>query len=168
MKIRIFIVVSFLIFYFSDACLANPIIAFPSFGGTFTFNTGYALLIDCLSDFIVLFLAYLVIRKVRILICLKFLVYLVFVFIGGIIIDAVSSFFLAIIFMSLSSSSQGLDILIFFIFVGLLLYFYNSFLSKKFFNLENNQAKIIGTVMALLTNPVIGMLLSNGVNLRRH
>jgi hypothetical protein len=162
MKTKVIIVTMLIIFCPFSACFANPITPFPSFGGTFTINMYYALVIDCLADFIALLLAYLVIRNVQAAVKVKFLPYWALVVLGGIIIDAVSPV-PTIVISFLFLPPQGLDLLIGFISAGAILYFYNGFLSKKFFKLEDNQARVIGTVMGILTNPVVGWLFLDAV-----
>jgi hypothetical protein len=162
MKARLAFATFLFMVSFCGVCLANPVVVFqfPSFGGEFGPGVGHALIIDCAADFIVLLLGYLIIKNIRVLTSLKFLPYFGVVFIGGIIIDFVSPFPVAISFF-LPPYGDSLDKLGVFICAGLLLYFYNGFVSKKFFKLESNQARVIGIVMAILTNPLVGQLFVN-------
>jgi hypothetical protein len=159
MKTKLFISVLFCTFCFSNLCFANPIATFPSLGGTFALSTWKALTIDCAADFTALATAYLVIRKSRTIVSLVFLPYFGLVFIGGIIIDIVS-----IIPANLATSIiPELYSLWIFLSAGLLLYFYNGFLSKKFIKIETNQARVVGVVMGILTNPLIGSLVFSSI-----
>jgi hypothetical protein len=162
MKTKLFIAIMLFTFCSSSACFANPIVVSP-FGSLFTAQSGEALLINLIVDFIALLLGYLIIRQAKGLLSLRFLPYLGLVFGGGIIIDVVSNIPSALFFYLFPSAIMELDRLIFFLSAGLFLYLYNGFLSKKFQELEGNQARVIGVVMGILTNPMIGVLFYNSV-----
>lgn len=142
-------------FCFSTTCFANPIVVSP-FGNLFTAKTGNALLINLIVDFIVLLAGYLIIGQAKGLLALRFVPYLGLVVIGGIVIDVVSDIPPALLSHLCPSVIIELDSLMFFLSAGLFLYLYNGFLSKKFQDLEGNQARVIGVVMGILTNPMIG------------
>jgi hypothetical protein len=160
-KTKLYFATVLLVLYFSSTCFADPIVIFssPTFGGSFVPGIGLALVIDCGADLVALLLGYLVIRRVRALVSLRFLPYFGLVVLGGVIIDVVSLFTAGIFFDLLP---YGMHVLGGFIFVGLFFYLYNGFLSKKFFNLEDNQARVIGVVMGILTNPLVGRLVTDG------
>jgi len=162
MKTKLLIVTVFLVFCFSGSCLANPVTPFPSLGGTFAINTWSALLIDGVVDFLALLIGYLIIRNTRAMASFVFLPYFGLVFLGGIIID-IASVIPVVICSFLLPSVDGLNMLEVFIFAGLLLYLYNGFLSKKFLKLEGNQTRVIGIVMGILTNPLIGSLFFSSI-----
>jgi hypothetical protein len=165
MKARLLIATFFLVLCPSNYCLANPVIVFqlPSFGGGIALNAGYAFIIDCAADFIVLLLGYLVIKKIKVTASWKFLLYYGLVLIGGIVIDFVSLIPIGILSFFLLSRSDY-DKLGFFICAGFLIYFYNYMLSKRFFRIEANQAHVIGIVMAILTNPIIGWIIGGSIH----
>jgi hypothetical protein len=159
MKTKVLHLAFLFLMLISSSCLANPIVVyqFPSFGGEFVLNPGLALAIDFVSDLVVLVLAYLVLRNIRILYTWRFLPYLGTVYVGGIIIDSISVVPVAILGFVLPG--EVLNRLLVFICAGLLLYFYNYFLAKRFIKLDKNQARVVGIIMAILTNPVVGGLL---------
>jgi len=157
MKTKLFIAIMLFTFCFSTTCFANPIVVSP-FEGIFTVQTGRALLINLIADFVALLAGYLVIRKVKGLLAFRFLYYWGVVFVGGIIIDIFAPIVPVAIIGFLLPTIMKLDTLVMFLFAGWILYLYNSFLSKKFQKLEGNQARVIGVVMGILTNPVIGIL----------
>jgi uncharacterized membrane protein YadS len=128
----------------------------PSFGGSFDVSTWYAIPIDCIADFTLLLIGYLVIKEIRSVARLAFLPYFGLVFVGGIVIDTIA---LIPAFICSLLLPPDMGMLAFFICTGLLLYFYNYFLSKKFFKLKHDQAVVIGVLMGILTNPAVGWVL---------
>jgi hypothetical protein len=128
----------------------------PSFGGSFDVSTWYAIPIDCIADFTLLLIGYLVIKEIRSIARLAFLPYFGLVFVGGIVIDTIA---LIPAFICSLLLPPDLGTLAFFICTGVLLYFYNYFLSKKFFKLKHDQAVVIGILMGILTNPAVGWVL---------
>ena len=165
MKIKLLITIIFLVLCSSGDCLANPVIVFqlPSFGGGFATNAGYAIIIDCVADFTALLLGYLIIKKIIIAVSWKFLLYFGLVFIGGIIIDFIS-LIPTLVLSFISSPGSDFGILGFFVCAGFLLYFYNYILAKRFMIIEATQARVIGIVMAILTNPVLGWIFGRSIN----
>ena len=149
----------FFILCLHNVCFANPVVVFqlPSFGGFLTMTFWQGLLVDCVADFIVLLIGYLIIKEIRCFSKLAFLPYFGLVLVGGIIFDTIA--IIPTVIFGLSSSSDWLAIVAFFICPVLLLYFFHYFLSKRFFKLRPVQAKVIGILMGVLTNPAVGWLL---------
>jgi hypothetical protein len=160
MKTRMIFLACLFVFCLHNVCFANPFFVFrlPSFGGLFDVNPWYAVLIDCIVDFISLLIGYLVVKEVRYVARVAFLPYFGLVFVGGIVADAIAMV-PAFIFALLLPADLGM--LAFFVCTGLLLYFYNYFLSKKFFKLQRDQAIVIGVLIGILTNPAVGWVLAN-------
>jgi hypothetical protein len=159
-KTRLTFLACFFVLCLHNVCFANPVIIFqlPSFGGFFTISPWYAILIDCIADFILLLIGYLVIKEVRFVVRFAFLPYFGLVFVGGIVIDTIALIpaFICNLFLP-----SDVGMLALFICTGLLLYFYNYFLSKKFFKLQPDQAAVIGVLMGILANPAVGWVLTN-------
>jgi len=165
MKTKLLITIVFLVLCVSGECLANPVVIFqiPSFGGGFAVNAGYAIIIDCVADFTALLIGYFIINKIRVVASWKFLQCFGMVLVGGIIIDFVSLIPIAILnFLFLPADDFGK--LGFFICAGFLLYLYNYMLSKRFLKNEATQAQVIGIVMAILTNPVLGWFFGENIH----
>jgi hypothetical protein len=148
-----------MLFLCADACNANPVgLGFPQ-GGKYSIATNVGLMINAATDFIVLFLGFLITKNIKTVLTWKFLPYFLIVFWGGFIIDVVAIVPVKLYFMFLPTSN--VSILILFVVAGLLLYVFNSWLSDLFFDLENYQKVVIGLAMALLTNPSIGWFFTN-------
>jgi len=149
----------FLIILFSDLCYANPIVIGIPNTGKFSLDTGTGLMINFAADFLAVFIGYMIIKKIKTLFNWRFLPYLAFVFLGGIIIDILA--FVPTGFFFLIFHADHLSFLILFLLAGLFLYLFNSWLSEKLFGLELKEKIVVGFVMALLTNPVIGFIFSS-------
>lgn len=161
MKTKLMFLACLFVLCLHNVCFANPVFIFqlPSFGGSFNISPWwYAIPIDCIADFISLLIGYLVIKEIRSVTRLAFLPYFGLVFVGGIVIDAIA---LIPAFICSLLLPPDLGMLALFICAGLLLYFYNYFLSKKFFKLRRDQATVIGVLMGILTNPVVGWAITN-------
>jgi hypothetical protein len=158
MKIKISLI-SVLSLLFAGICYANPIVVGPPDLGVFSFNTKLGLMINLVADFTAICIGYLIIKRIRTLVCWRFLVYLGMVFLGGVIIDVLTFVPCAVFFFFDPQAKVGM-IMLFFL-AGMFLYLFNSWLSEKIFDLELSEKVIIGLVMALLTNPVIGFLFAN-------
>ncbi|MCE5340969.1 MAG: hypothetical protein LLF92_07565 [Planctomycetaceae bacterium] len=154
---KYFIVVLFLLCV--GSCYANPIIMPPPKMGMYSFETKAGLIINFVADFAAISIGYWIAREIRRLFCRRFFPYIVMVFLGGIIIDIIAVFPFKVFFYIFQEKVQSIMVL--FLTAGLLLYLFNSWLAEKLFEVELKEKIIIGLVMALLTNPVIGILLSN-------
>ena len=115
------------------------------------------LLINAAVDFAALWIGYLIIRNLKVYKGRKFFKYYILVVIGGFIIDYVGMILPRLLTGSFNYAVESniQYALILGLTIGVLLFFYNSFLSKQFFKLENYQAAVIGLLMAILTNPVV-------------
>lgn len=140
------------------SCYANPIIMPPPKMGIYSFETKTGLLINFIADFTAISIGYLIAREIRRLYCRRFFSYIVMVFLGGIIIDIIAVFPFRAFFYIFQKKDESLIFL--FLTAGLLLYLFNSWLAEKLYDVELKEKIIIGLVMALLTNPVIGILLT--------
>lgn len=154
---RKIIFILFLLVFCSGICTANPIVLIPK-TGNFSLDTGTGLMINFAADFLAVCIGYLLIKKIRVLFRWRFLPYLAFVFIGGYIIDILA--FIPTGFFFLSFHADIVCFLVLFLTAGLFLYLFNSWLSQKLFALQLKEKIIIGLIIALLTNPVIGFLFS--------
>jgi hypothetical protein len=156
MKVRILMAV-LLCALFADACSANVFVVHPSLvlRTDFTIHTALALIIDFVSDFVVLLFGYIVVKKIHVIATWKFVPYFVMVFIGGLVIDILSV--ASIDFLSFHKFIHGGDGWLLFLIAGLFLFLFNSLLSKRFLKLEICQAAIVGLAMALFTNPILSV-----------
>lgn len=154
MKTKVFIItVLFFTFCFPLNCFANPISLWDS-PEYLAATIMEALVASSVVDFVVLWIGYLIIRRLNVYEGWTFFKYFILVVIGGFIIDVVAAVF-PIMLINIYFEEPYIEPVIICLTAGVLLYFYNSCLSKKFFKLENYQARVIGVVMAILTNPVI-------------
>lgn len=113
-------------------------------------NMASALTIDCLVDFIVLLIGYSIVRKISVIISWKFLLYFIFVVLGGLVIDAIG----------LLTIEWAIGFVLLGVVPLLLLFLYNWFLSRKYFGLTHGRAVVIGILMAAFTNPLIGVVIA--------
>ncbi|GEM_PF-5693026 len=139
-------------------CYANPIVMPPPKMGMYSFETKTGLMINFAADFTAVCIGYLIAREIRRLYCRRFFSYIMMVFLGGIIIDMIAVFPFRVFFYIFQEKDESLIFL--FLTAGLLLYLFNSWLAERIFNVYPREKIIIGLTMALLTNPVIGMLLA--------
>jgi hypothetical protein len=158
MKIKI-LLIAVIFALLAGNCYANPIVIGVPHMGKLSLGTSLGLMINFIADFIALCLGYLLIKKIGTLVCWKFLLYIGMVFLGGIIIDVLAIIPFQVLFFLMPI--EKLSMLILFLLAGLLLYLFNSWLSEKLFNLEIKEKIVIGIVMALLTNPVIGLFFTD-------
>lgn len=160
MKTKLLFLACLFVLCLHNVCFANPVLIFrlPSFGGSFDVSPWYAIPIDCIADFTSLLIGYLVIKEVRSVARFAFLPYFGLVFVAGIVIDTIALIpaFICSLFLP-----SDVGMLALFICTGLLLYFYNYFLSKRFFKLQHDQAAVIGVLMGILTNPAVGWVLTS-------
>jgi len=161
MKTRLVFLACLFVLFLHNVCFANPVVIFqlPSFGGSFAISPWYAIPIDCIADFTSLLIGYLVIKEIRSVARFAFLPYFGLVFVAGFVIDTIA--LIPTFICSLFLPSDGSVMLALFICAGLLLYFYNYFLSKRFFKLQHDQATVIGVLMGILTNPAVGWVLTS-------
>jgi hypothetical protein len=143
----------------SGICYANPIVVGVPYGGEYTLGTNLGLLINLAADFIALCAGFLIIKKVGTVATWRFLPYFLIVFFGGIVLDVMAILPIKFFFFFIPIENSGIVIL--FLVAGLFLYLFNSWLSEKFFDLEVGEKIVIGLVMALLTNPIIGWLIAS-------
>jgi hypothetical protein len=155
MKINIFLI-AVLFVLLAGNCYANPIVIGPPHIGMFYDNAGVGLVIDLAADCAALCIGYLIIKKIRALIRWRFLPYLIMVFLGGIIIDILT--FIPSGFFIVLFHADFICFFMLFLTAGFFLYLFNSWLAEKLFKVELKEKIVIGIVMALLTNPVIGLL----------
>jgi hypothetical protein len=148
-----------LIFLVATICRANPIMVGMPSGGKYSLATNTGLAINLAADFVALCLGFLAIKNIKAVATWRFVPYFVIVFFGGIVIDVISIVPIKLFFMFTSAGNMGM--LVLFLLAGLFLYIYNSWLSELFFDLELSEKIIIGIVMALLTNPVIGYIIAS-------
>jgi hypothetical protein len=153
------LVVIILIFFIAAVCPANPIVVGMPSGGKYSLATNTGLAINLAADFIALCLGFFVIKNIKAVATWRFVPYFVIVFFGGIVIDVIAIVPVKLFFMFTAAGNMGM--LILFLLAGLFLYIYNSWLSELFFDLELSEKIIIGIIMALLTNPVIGYIIES-------
>jgi hypothetical protein len=147
-----------LIPFLSVVCYANPIVIGPPSAGKFALSTNLGLVIDFAADLVALFVGFLLIKNIKVVVTWKFLPYFLMVFLGGLIIDVMA--ILSIQVFSFMLPMENVTILVLFLVAGLFLYLFNSWLSEKVFDLDITEKAVIGIVMAVLTNPVIGFILA--------
>lgn len=103
-----------------------------------------------LINAIILSVVYIILKKAFLLKSLKFWDYIILVTIGGFLIDfifVVGNYYLSYLAW------------IFIIITSLVLLIYNYYLSKMFFKPTSREALLVGLVMGILTNPIIGVSL---------
>jgi hypothetical protein len=157
-KTKIFLIV-FISMLAAGVCCANPIVVGVPYGGKYALATNLGLMINLASDFVALFLGFLIIKNVKAIATWKFLPYCLIVFFGGIILDVIAILPIKLFFYLIPIENLGIFLI--FLVAGILLYVFNSWLAEKFFDLENVEKAVIGIVMAVLTNPVIGWLFAS-------
>lgn len=157
MRTKIFLISVVLLF--AGICQANPIVVGVPYGGKYALGTSLGLTINFVVDFIALCFGFLIIKNIKAIATWRFLPYLLIVFLGGIVLDVLAILPIKLFFYFIPIENLGMFII--FLVAGILLYIFNSWLSEKFFDLEDAQKITIGIVMALLTNPVIGWLFAS-------
>lgn len=143
----------------SGICYANPIVVGVPYGGEYALGTNLGLLVNFVADFIALCVGFLIIKKIKAIATWRFLPYLLIVFFGGIVLDVMAILPVKLFFIFIPIENSSIAIL--FLVAGLFLYLFNSWLSEKFFDLDVSEKIVIGLVMAILTNPIIGWLIAN-------
>lgn len=118
----------------------------PNFSYQSIPNMAFAVGIDCLADFIVLFIGFAVIKKIGIIASWRFVPYFVLVVLGGLLIDSIG----------LLTINTSIGTILFGLLPLFLLFLYNWILSKVFFAIRAGRAIVIGILMAVLTNPLLG------------
>jgi hypothetical protein len=148
-----------------NACMANPkpLLGVPEN----PFDFAMVIAFDGVVDFAVLLIAYALIKNLRLLRSARFFLYFMCVVIGGFAMDILG--FSPVYLLeplggivhsdNVLSVISGLAVILIIIGPFLSLYFYNRWLSKRFFTLEPKQASRIGKYMGILTHPLIGMVL---------
>lgn len=117
-------------------------------------------IIDFVVDAIVLLIILYVIKEFKHINAIKIFEYIIVVYLNGILCDIISIIPVCIISGS-NLVPNILIIVIFFCIGALLLYLSNFYISRVFFKMEYRKGVIIGLVMAIVTNPIIGVFIND-------
>jgi hypothetical protein len=122
------------------------------------------LIIDFIVNAFVLCIGYLILKQKKLIKSWKFLRYVVFVTIGGALIDLiyVGGMYLSRFKGPLYPNMvlMGIVLLGSVLLTSLGLAFYNYWLSRKVFNLTKKQAIFIGIIMGIFTNPIFAFIIT--------
>ena len=118
-----------------------------------------ALFFNFIINAFILAIAYLVIKRKDLIKSWKFLKYILFVTIGGFLINIIATFLDFYIMDRILTEMSRLRIFITLLFLGLLTY--NYWLSRKFFNLVKKQAILIGVIMGIFSNLYLYLFIWN-------
>ena len=139
--------VIFLFLFFPARCLAD-ILPPPIWAPYYYIFLAFG--INLIANAFFLIIVYLILKKKKLIISLKFLKYLFFVTLGGFLID------LIYIIPKLSSrifttiTIRPITLLLTILGIG----FYNYWLSRKTFNLNKKEATFVGLVAAIFGSPI--------------
>jgi hypothetical protein len=120
-------------------------------------------------DIAIIILAFLILKILKKIPVLKLLLYIAVVYINGMICDIVSVFAISFInncYDSLTNSSpfnEQNDIMmitIFILFSAFVLFITNYFYAKLILKQDKKKSIIIGLIIAIFTNPVIGLFIN--------